>query len=166
MTELEKEVESLRAQLRDRTASGRRQAFTSNVVSDTGSSHITRLNSTDSAFSVSTEDRLGTRVMEMESEIKSLKESNRKLTEANEEMHAQVLTRGLDEGKAVLFNHDTAKANLESMSIARELEGLSDSQIRQALKEQQDVNEGLRGYIDGILMNIMEKYPELLEVRK
>merc|ERR1719189_1884616 len=166
VTELEKEVESLRAQLRDRTASGRRQAFTSNVVSDTGSSHITRLNSTDSAFSVSTEDRLGTRVMEMESEIKSLKESNRKLTEANEEMHAQVLTRGLDEGKAVLFNHDTAKANLESMSIARELEGLSDSQIRQALKEQQDVNEGLRGYIDGILMNIMEKYPELLEVRK
>ena len=44
-------------------------------------------------------------------------------------MHAQVLTRGLDEGKAVLFNHDTAKANLESMSIARELEGLSDSQV-------------------------------------
>ena len=39
-------------------------------------------------------------------------------------------------------------------------------QVRQALKEQQDVNEGLRGYIDGILMNIMEKYPELLEVRK
>ena len=51
------------------------------------------------------------------------------MTEANEEMHAQVLTRGLDEGKAVLFNHDTAKANLESMSIARELEGLSDSQV-------------------------------------
>merc|ERR1719150_3050271 len=160
VTELEKEVESLRAQLRDRTASGRRQAFTSNVVSDTGSSHITRLNSTDSAFSVSTEDRLGTRVMEMESEIKSLKESNRKLTEANEEMHAQVLTRGLDEGKAVLFNHDTAKANLESMSIARELEGLSDSQmsfgsisdellqVRQALKEQQDV---MKVYVD-ILM--------------
>jgi hypothetical protein len=102
----------------------------------------------------------------MESEIKSLKESNQKLTEANEEMHAQILNRGLEEGKAVLYSHDTAKANLESMSIARELEGLSDSQVRQALKEQQDVNEGLRGYIDGILMNIMEKYPELLEVRK
>ena len=73
MSLIPEKVESLRAQLRDRTASGRRQAFTSNVVSDTGSSHITRLNSTDSAFSVSTEDRLGTRVMEMESEIKSLK---------------------------------------------------------------------------------------------
>ena len=73
MSLIPEKVESLREQLRDRTASGRRQAFTSNVVSDTGSSHITRLNSTDSAFSVSTEDRLGTRVMEMESEIKSLK---------------------------------------------------------------------------------------------
>ena len=44
-------------------------------------------------------------------------------------MHAQVLNRGLEEGKAILFSHDTAKANLESMSIARELEGLSDSQV-------------------------------------
>jgi len=173
--ELEKEVESLRDQLRGKNTSGRRQAFagSGNVNGD-----VTRLNSTDSAFSVSTEDRIGTRVIEMESEIKSLKESNQKLTEANEEMHAQILNRGLEEGKAVLYSHDTAKANLESMSIARELEGLSDSQmsygsisdelcqVRQALKEQQDVNEGLRGYIDGILMNIMEKYPELLEVRK
>ena len=56
-------------------------------------------------------------------------ETNRKLIEANEEMHAQVLNRGLEEGKAILFSHDTAKANLESMSIARELEGLSDSQV-------------------------------------
>ena len=44
-------------------------------------------------------------------------------------MHAQILNRGLEEGKAVLYSHDTAKANLESMSIARELEGLSDSQV-------------------------------------
>merc|ERR1712038_2115532 len=162
--ELEKELESLREQLRGKSTSGRRQAFAGGIHNESGDMKI--LNSTDSAFSVSTEDRIGNRVTEMESEIKSLKESNQKLTEANEEMHAQILNRGLEEGKAVLYSHDTAKANLESMSIARELEGLSDSQVRRALKEQQDVNEGLRGYIDGILMNIMEKYPELLEVRK
>ena len=51
------------------------------------------------------------------------------MTEANEEMHAQVLNHGLEEGKAVLFTHDTAKSNLETMSIAKELEGLSDSQV-------------------------------------
>jgi len=176
--ELEKEVESLRDQLRGKNTSGRRQAYASSLQGENLNGDLTRLNSTDSAFSVSTEDRIGTRVVELESEIKSLKASNQKLTEANEEMQAQILNRGLEEGKAVLYNHDTAKANLESMSIARELEGLSDSQmsygsisdelfqVRQALKEQQDVNEGLRGYIDGILMNIMEKYPELLEVRK
>ncbi len=39
-------------------------------------------------------------------------------------------------------------------------------QIRAKLKEQKEVNDQLRHYIDSILMNIMEKYPELLEVRK
>ena len=39
-------------------------------------------------------------------------------------------------------------------------------QIRKALKEQRDVNLQLRSYIDGILMNIIEQHPELLEVRR
>ena len=38
-------------------------------------------------------------------------------------------------------------------------------QIRNALKEEQTANVQLRAYIDGILFNIMEKYPELLEVK-
>ena len=65
-------VESLRDQLRNRTTSGRRQAYAGNVV-DNATGNVTRLNSTDSAFSVSTEDRMVNRVMEMESEIKALK---------------------------------------------------------------------------------------------
>ena len=38
-------------------------------------------------------------------------------------------------------------------------------QMRKALKDQQDVNLHLRSYIDNVLMNIMEKHPELLEIR-
>jgi len=37
--------------------------------------------------------------------------------------------------------------------------------MRKALQDQQDVNLHLRSYIDSVLLNIMEKYPELLEVR-
>ena len=37
--------------------------------------------------------------------------------------------------------------------------------MRKALQDQQDVNTHLRKYIDSVLLNIMEKYPELLEVR-
>jgi len=84
---------------------------------------------------------------------------------------------GLEQGKTLLSNIDAAPSS--SMSIADELGGMSDfqdmsfgsmsdelDQVKRALKEQQDVNSQLRSYIDGILMNIMEKYPEILEVRK
>ena len=66
-------VESLRDQLRGKNTSGRRQAYASSSQGENLNGDLTRLNSTDSAFSVSTEDRIGTRVVELESEIKSLK---------------------------------------------------------------------------------------------
>ncbi|EFX76515.1 hypothetical protein DAPPUDRAFT_55126, partial [Daphnia pulex] len=97
------------------------------------------------------------RVREMENEIKTLKQQNNSLREANDELQAQLFSRGLEEGRTLLSEH------LACNSLAAEFEVMSQDDIRTALKEQQDVNAQLRSYIEGILLTIVENQPSLLE---
>ena len=39
-------------------------------------------------------------------------------------------------------------------------------QLQTSLADQKEVNAQLSGYIDNVLLNIMDKYPELLEVKQ
>jgi len=81
-----------------------------------------------------------------------------------------MLNKGLEEGRTLLMNqahNNSLAAEFEAMSENESPEYLAAElhKMRKALQDQQDVNLHLRGYIDSVLLNIMEKYPELLEVR-
>ncbi|XP_017780920.1 PREDICTED: rab11 family-interacting protein 4A isoform X5 [Nicrophorus vespilloides] len=94
------------------------------------------------------------RLDELHEEMASLREINSQLQEANEELQANLLHAGVEQGR---------KLTAGEFSLASELEEMTQDEIQQALKEQQEVNAQLRSYIDGILLNIVEKCPQLLE---
>ncbi|XP_031347937.1 rab11 family-interacting protein 4 isoform X2 [Photinus pyralis] len=97
------------------------------------------------------------RLEELHQEMAVLRDKNIQLQEANEELQANLLTAGVEQGRLLTAGET---------SLAAELEAMTHDQIQQALKEQQDVNNQLRSYIDGILLNIVENYPQLLEVKR
>ncbi|XP_023704902.1 rab11 family-interacting protein 4A isoform X2 [Cryptotermes secundus] len=117
-------------------------------------------------------DDLTGRLHELQVEVTSLRHQNKNLQETVEELQAQMLTRSLEEGRNLLTgvgNGNSLAEELEAMS-AQELRDKTEEQItlekmRTALKEQQEVNSQLRSYIDGILLNIVDNYPQLLEVK-
>ncbi|XP_038206232.1 rab11 family-interacting protein 4 [Zerene cesonia] len=118
------------------------------------------------------------RLDELRQELALLRTQNKSLTEAQEELQAQILTRGVEEGRSLLDG--VSGPLVATNSLAHELSQMSDHELvgseqtdhsieleklQKALKEQQDVNVQLRNYIDGILLSIVENYPQLLEVK-
>ncbi|KAK9502906.1 hypothetical protein O3M35_011592 [Rhynocoris fuscipes] len=94
---------------------------------------------------------------QLQAKFTQLREDNRRLQEAHDEMQALLLTKRVEEGRSLLLTGH--------QSLAAELEAMSQDEVRTALKEQQEVNAKLRAYIDDILLNIVDNYPELLEVK-
>lgn len=149
-SELTNEVDALRKQINTSSESLERRS--NNAGSGGGSgADIDGLSSTDASPPSS-------RVTELENEIKNLKQQNNSLRESNDELQAQLFSRGLEEGRTLLNEHN-------DNSLAAEFEVMSQEDIRTALREQQDVNASLRSYIEGILLTIVENQPSLLEVK-
>lgn len=109
----------------------------------------TRLPSTDSATA-------GTD--HLTAALQAAREENKGLQEQVEELQAQLLTRGLEEGRELV----TA---VQNNSLAAEFEAMSQEELQKSLRDAQEVNKHLRVYIDGILLNIVENHPQLLEVK-
>ncbi|CAG9770560.1 unnamed protein product [Ceutorhynchus assimilis] len=96
------------------------------------------------------------RLEELHEEMSQLRSENSQLVEANEELQASLLHAGLETGR-ILTNGEN--------SLAHELDVMSQDEVQKALQEQQEVNRQLRMYIEGILLNIVENHPQLLEVK-
>ncbi|XP_044269170.1 rab11 family-interacting protein 4A isoform X1 [Tribolium madens] len=108
------------------------------------------------------------RLEELHEEITNLRNKNTQLQEANDELQASLLHAGLEQGRMLTAGENSLAAELEAMThdepvILHDRESVA--KMQQALKEQQEVNLQLRCYIDGILLNIVENYPQLLEVK-
>ncbi|CAL1300360.1 unnamed protein product, partial [Larinioides sclopetarius] len=95
---------------------------------------------------------------ELQQELRKVKDENKLILETNEELNAQLLANSLQEGRT-LVNQNSA------VSLADEFETLTKDEMMKALHDQKEVNAKLKSYIDGILLNILENHPQLLEVK-
>jgi Rab11 family-interacting protein 3/4 len=97
-------------------------------------------------------------MLALENEMERVRGECRRLVEQNEDLHAQLLHDSVEKGRSLLADRPP--------SLADELNGTRDSkQLLNALKEQEVCNQKLRAYINGILIRVIERHPEILEIR-
>ncbi|XP_045903832.1 rab11 family-interacting protein 4B isoform X3 [Micropterus dolomieu] len=100
-----------------------------------------------------------TREVELEHEVKRLKQENQKLREQNDELNGQILSLSLHEAKTLFATQTKAQ------SLAAEIENASRDQLMEALKEQEEINLRLRQYMDKIILSILDHNPSILEIK-
>ncbi|XP_029946208.1 rab11 family-interacting protein 4A [Salarias fasciatus] len=100
-----------------------------------------------------------TREMEMEHEVKRLKQENFKLRDQNDDLNAQILSLSLYEAKN-LFSCQT-----KAQCLAAEIDNASRDELVDALKEQEEINLRLRQYMDKIILAILDHNPSILEIK-
>ncbi|XP_069553397.1 rab11 family-interacting protein 4B isoform X2 [Brachyistius frenatus] len=100
-----------------------------------------------------------TREVELEHEVKRLKQENQKLKEQNEELNGQILSLSLYEAKTLFATQTKAQ------SLAAEIDNASRDQLMEALKEQEEINLRLRQYMDKIILSILDHNPSILEIK-
>ncbi|CAB3404774.1 unnamed protein product [Caenorhabditis bovis] len=94
-------------------------------------------------------------MVDMEEELVALRAKVAELTKEKEEMSDQLLATSVEHGRSLIA---------DTPSLADELAGGDSSQLLDALREQEICNQKLRVYINGILMRVIEKHPEILEI--
>ncbi|XP_032994635.1 rab11 family-interacting protein 4 isoform X2 [Lacerta agilis] len=132
-----------------------------------------------------------TREVEMEHEIKRLKQENQKLRDQNDDLNGQILSLSLYEAKNLFATQTKAQslaAEIDSASrdegvmVKELLQGDRDQKLKireiskayelpeslklmEALKEQEEINYRLRQYMDKIILAILDHNPSILEIK-
>ncbi|KAM6939742.1 rab11 family-interacting protein 4B isoform 2-T2 [Xenentodon cancila] len=99
------------------------------------------------------------REVELEHEVKRLKQENQKLKEQNDDLNGQILSLSLHEAKNLFATQTKAQ------SLAAEIDNASRDQLMEALKEQEEINLRLRQYMDKIILSILDHNPSILEIK-
>uniref|UniRef100_A0A8C6TDQ0 RAB11 family interacting protein 4 (class II) b n=1 Tax=Neogobius melanostomus TaxID=47308 RepID=A0A8C6TDQ0_9GOBI len=110
--------------------------------------------------SSSLSDFTRTREVELEHEVKRLKQENQKLKEQNEDLNGQILSLSLHEAKNLFATQTKAQ------SLAAEIDNATRDQLMEALKEQEEINLRLRQYMDKIILSILDHNPSILEIKQ
>ncbi|KAI5628832.1 rab11 family-interacting protein 4A, partial [Silurus asotus] len=100
-----------------------------------------------------------TREIEMEHEVKRLRQENHKLRDQNDDLNGQILSLSLYEAKNLFACHTKAQ------SLATEIDNASRDELVEALKEQEEINYRLRQYMDKIILAILDHNPSILEIK-
>uniref|UniRef100_A0A8C6L1A1 RAB11 family interacting protein 4 (class II) a n=1 Tax=Nothobranchius furzeri TaxID=105023 RepID=A0A8C6L1A1_NOTFU len=100
-----------------------------------------------------------TREMEMEHEVKRLKQGNFKLRDQNDDLNAQILSLSLYEAKNLFSCHTKAQC------LAAEIDNASRDELVGALRKQEEINLRLRQYMDKIILAILDHNPSILEIK-
>ncbi|KAB1256539.1 Rab11 family-interacting protein 4 [Camelus dromedarius] len=99
------------------------------------------------------------RELELEHEIKRLKQENHKLRDQNDDLNGQILSLSLYEAKNLFATQTKAQ------SLAAEIDTASRDELMEALKEQEEINFRLRQYMDKIILAILDHNPSILEIK-
>ncbi|XP_066498629.1 rab11 family-interacting protein 4A [Hoplias malabaricus] len=100
-----------------------------------------------------------TREIELEHEVKRLRQENHKLRDQNDDLNGQILSLSLYEAKNLFACHTKAQ------SLAAEIDNASRDELVEALKEQEEINYRLRQYMDKIILAILDHNPSILEIK-